>query len=48
MVSKTFWSLVKLNSTAKTRTVYRGCKVCYQGFLKNEKIDLKSKIETLT
>ena len=35
---------VKPNSTVKTRTVYRGCNVCYQGFLENEKIDFKSKI----
>ena len=38
------YHLVKLNSTVKTRTVYRGCKVCYQDFLENEKIDFKSKI----
>ena len=30
--------LVKPNSTVKTRTVYRGCNVCYQVFLENGKI----------
>ena len=37
------YHLVKLN-TVKTRTVYRGCNVCYQDFLENGKIDFKSKI----
>ena len=36
--------LVKPIATVKTRTVYRGCKVCYQFFLENENIDRKSKI----
>ena len=39
--------LVKPNSTVKTRTVYRGCNVCYQVFLENGKIDFKFKL-TLT
>ena len=38
------YHLVKTNSTVKTRTVYRGCNVCYQVFLENGKIDLESKI----
>ena len=41
------YHLVKLNSTDKTRTVYRGCNVCYQVFLENGKIDFKSKIWNL-
>ena len=36
------YHLVKPNSTVKTRTVYRGCNVCYQVFFKN------GKFETLT
>ena len=35
------YHLVKLNSTVKTRTLYRGC---YQVFFKNGKINSKSKI----
>ena len=38
------YDLVKPNSTVKTRTVYRGCNVCYQVLLENRKIDFKSKI----
>ena len=36
------YDLVKPNSTVKTRTLYRGCKVCYQVFLENRKIDFKA------
>ena len=35
---------VKPNSAVKTRTVYRGCDVCYQVFWENGKIDFISKI----
>ena len=38
------YHLVKPNSAVKTRTVHKGCKVCYQVFLENWKIDFKSKI----
>ena len=38
------YHVVKPNSTVKPKTVYRGCNVCYQVFLENEKIDFKSKI----
>ena len=38
------YDLVKPNSTVKTRTVYRGCSLCYYVFLENGKIDFKSKI----
>ena len=38
------YSLVKPNSTVKTRTVYRGCNACYQVFSENRKIEFKSKI----
>ena len=39
--------LVIPNSTVKTRTVCRGCNVCYKIFLENGKIDFKSKIWNL-
>ena len=38
------YHLVKPNYTVKTRTVYRGCNICYQVFLDNRKIDFKCKI----
>ena len=38
------YHLVKLNSTVRTRTVYRGCNVCYQVFLKNGKNEYRRKI----
>ena len=38
------YDLVKSNSSVKTRAVYRGSNVCYQGFLENGKIDFKSKV----
>ena len=41
---KHIYHLVKPNSPVKTRTVYRGCNVCYQVFLENGKINFKSKI----
>ena len=37
------YDLVKPNSTNKLEQ-YGGCNMCYQVFLENEKIDLKSKI----
>ena len=37
------YDLVRKNSTVKTRTVSRGCNVCYKSFLENGKIDFKSK-----
>ena len=42
------YDLVKPNSTVKTRTVYRGCNVCYQFFWKVEKLTLNAKFQTLT
>ena len=52
MVFRTFWEegwrkpyvRPSKTDTVKARTVYRGCNVCYQIFLKNGKIDFKSKI----
>ena len=41
---KHIYHLVIPNSAVKTRTAYRGCKVCYQVFLENGKIEFKSKI----
>ena len=41
---KPYLSPSKPNSTVKTRTVYRGCNVCYQVFLENGRIDFKRKI----
>ena len=38
------YNLVKPKSKVKTRTVYRGCNVCYQAFLENGKISFRSKI----
>ena len=38
------YDLVKPNSTVKTRTVYRGCNVCFKVFLENGEIDFESKI----
>ena len=38
------YDLVKPNSAVKTRTVYRGCNVCYQFFFENGKVYFKSKI----
>ena len=38
------YHIVKPNSTVKTKTVYRGCNVCYHFFLENGKIDFNSKI----
>ena len=38
------YDLLKQNSTVKTRTVCRGCNVCYPVFLENGKTDFKSQI----
>ena len=38
------YRLLKPNSTVKTKTVYRGCNVCYQAFLENGKIGFNRKI----
>ena len=38
------YDLIKRNSTVKSRTLYRGCNVCYKVFLENGKIHFKSKI----
>ena len=43
---KQVYDSVKPNSTVKTRTVYRGCKICYKLFWKMEKLTLREKFET--
>ena len=39
------YDLVKRNYTVKTRTVYRGCNVCYQVFLEFQKWTLRAKFK---
>ena len=42
------YQLVKPNSIVKTRTVCRGCNICYQVcfFLRKEEFNVKGKFET--